>query len=101
MAKVIGVAEVKKHFSEVMSEISNNKEFFIIKKKNKPMAAMVSMDDFMIIDACKKKTKGNGLLAAIGAWEDFKELEAFIEETYELRKKAKDRKTKALFDVSF
>lgn len=101
MAKVIGVAEIKKHFSEVMSEISNKKELFIIKRKNKPMAAMVSMDDFMLIDAFKKKTKGNGLLAAIGAWSDFKELDVFVTETYKSREKAKDRKIKDGFDVSF
>ncbi len=54
MSKNIGVAEVKKAFSTVISEVG-------------------------------------GLLAAIGAWEDFEDLDSMVSAIYERRKKSKDR----------
>ena len=92
MPKNIGVAEVKKHFSEVMSQISQIGEHFIIEKKGKPMAAMVGLKDLEMIERSAKKGKRNGLLAAIGAWEDFEGLDKVIKDIYLKRKKSEDRK---------
>jgi antitoxin (DNA-binding transcriptional repressor) of toxin-antitoxin stability system len=92
LPKNIGVAEVKKHFSEVMSQISQVGEQFIIEKKGKPMAAMVGLKDLEMIERSVKKGKKNGLLAAIGAWEDFEELDKVIKDIYLKRKRSGDRK---------
>jgi prevent-host-death family protein len=92
MAENMGVAEIKKNFSEVMSRISQSGEQFIIKKKGKPMAAMVGIKDLELIDTFAKKGKKKGLLAAIGAWEDFEGLDNVIKDIYKKRKRSKDRR---------
>ncbi|MGC8493010.1 MAG: type II toxin-antitoxin system Phd/YefM family antitoxin [Syntrophobacteraceae bacterium] len=91
----IGVAEIKKHFSEVISEVAINGERFIIEKKGKPVAAVVSLKNLETIESMGKK-KGNGLLAAIGVWEDFDELEETIAAIYEERRLSKDRPSERL-----
>jgi antitoxin (DNA-binding transcriptional repressor) of toxin-antitoxin stability system len=90
MAINIGVADVKKSFSTVISEVSLKGEHFVIEKKGKPMAALVSVQELQQIEGSKKMKK-NGLLAAIGAWEDFENLEPTVSAIYEGRKKSKDR----------
>jgi len=66
-------------------------EHFVIEKKGKPMAALVSVQELQLIEASKEREKKKGLLAAIGAWEDFEDLESTVSAIYERRKKTKDR----------
>jgi len=91
MTKKIGVAEVKKQFSLLISEVSLRGEHFIIERKGKPMAAVVSVKDLDIIEDPKIRERKKGLLAAIGAWEDFDDLEKVIMKIYKGRGKAKER----------
>lgn len=91
MSKNIGVAEVKKSFSAVISEVSLKGEHFVIEKKGKPMAALVSVQELQQIEGLKGREKNKGLLAAIGAWEDFEGLENVVSAIYKGRKKSKDR----------
>lgn len=58
MSKKIGVAEVKKQFSVVISEVSLKGEHFIIEKKGKPMAAMVSVKELEMIEGSKIRERG-------------------------------------------
>ncbi len=90
MTKKIGVAEVKKQFSTLISEVSLKGEHFIIERKGRPMAAVVSVKDLDRIVEPKKQRK-KGLLAAIGAWEEFDDLEKMVLEIYKGRGKAKER----------
>ena len=78
MPKKMGVAEVKKQFSGVISEVSLKGEHFIIERKGKPMAALVSVKDLEMIEGLKIREKKKGLLAAISAWEDFDDLEKWL-----------------------
>lgn len=57
MSKNIGVAEVKKQFSAVISEVSLKGEHFVIEKKGKPMAAMVSVKELEMIEGSGTKEK--------------------------------------------
>lgn len=91
MTKKIGVAEVKKQFSVVISEVSLKGEHFIIERKGKPMAAMVSVKELEMIEDPKIREKKKGLLAAIGAWKDFDGLEKMVMTIYGERGKAKER----------
>jgi len=91
MTKKIGVAEVKKQFSLLISEVSLKGEHFIIERKGKPMAAVVSVKDLDMIEDPKIREKKKGLLSAIGAWEDFDDLEKTVEEIYNGRGRAKER----------
>jgi len=92
----MGVAEVKRHFSTVISKVSLNKEHFVIEKKGKPMAAMVSIEDLEIIESLKKTGQKKGLLAAIGAWEDFDDIDKAVTIIYDERRKSKDREVEDL-----
>jgi len=91
MPKNIGVAEVKKSFSAVISEVLLKGEHFVIEKKGKPMAALVSVQELQRIEGSKEREKKKGLLAAIGAWEDFEDLESTVSDIYKKRKRSKDR----------
>lgn len=96
MTKSMGVAELKKHFSEIMSEISLKGEHFIIERKGKPVAVMVSIEDFDTIKRRGKKEEKKGLLAAVGAWEDFYGLDRVIEDIYKKRRISRDRSVERL-----
>lgn len=96
MSKTIGVAEVKRRFSEVIEEVSRDGKQFIIQKNSKPVAAMVSLKDFEIVKKTGGREENKGLLAAIGAWEDFEGIDRLIKHIYMARKKAKDRSMKGL-----
>jgi len=96
MAKNLGVAEVKKSFSTVISRVSLQVEHFVIEKKGKPVAALVPVQDLQKIADVVRKKPNKGLLAAIGAWEDFPDLEKTIDAIYGQRKKSKDRNVKGL-----
>jgi len=92
MAKVVGVAEAKKKFSEIMSDIVYRGEHFIVERKGRPMIAMVNISELEKLEQIPKVEGKRGLLAAIGALEEFRELNKIIEDIYRARKKAKDRR---------
>lgn len=96
MSKNMGVAEVKRSFSAVISEVLLKGEHFVIEKNGKPMAALVGIQELQRIEGSKEREKKKGLLAAIEAWEDFKDLERTVSAIYEKRKKSKDRSTGGL-----
>jgi prevent-host-death family protein len=96
MSKNVGVAEVKRHFSDVISKVSQKSEHYIIERKGKPIAALVNINDLEIIEAIRKLPRGKGLLAAVGAWEEFEGIEGVINDIYRKRKKAKDRDMKGI-----
>jgi prevent-host-death family protein len=91
MPKKIGVAEVKKHFSEVVNEVSQGRAHFIIEKKGRPMAAMVSIEELEMLENAKKGERKKGLLAAVGAWEDFENLEEVLKVIHDKRLTSKSR----------
>lgn len=92
MPKSIGVAEVKKHFSDVMIEVSREGKHFIIEKRGKPMAAIVNIRDIEAIGRKGETLKKKGLLAAIGAWEEFNNIEGIVKHIYKKRQTAKERR---------
>jgi prevent-host-death family protein len=93
---VIGVAEAKRRFSELMSRVLYKGERFLIERKGKPVAAMVGLEDLKRIEQTASKEERKGLLAAVGAWADFQDLDQIIAEIYRDRKQAVDRKVKKL-----
>lgn len=57
------------------------------------MAALVGLDDLRQIEAAgaSAPTSNQGLLAAIGAWSDYDDLDRVVEDIYSARKRAEDR----------
>lgn len=89
MGNVLSVADAKKHLSELMSRVAYNQERFLIERRGKPMAALVSVEDLARLEQQPAITKG--LLAAVGAWSEFDELDQMVEDIYKQRREALDR----------
>ena len=89
MASVLGVGEAKKRLSELMSRVVYRGERFLIRRRGRPMAALVSADDLARLE--QEPAAPRGLLAAVGAWADFEELDEVVQEIYQQRERARDR----------
>lgn len=60
------------------------------------MAAIVSLKDLESIEKEEKPGEKKGLLAAVGAWDDFEGIEEVFEHIYEKRRKPINRKVNGL-----
>lgn len=89
MSKKLSVADAKKHLSELMSRVAYNQERFLIERRGKPMAALVSAEDLARLEREPKAPQG--LLAAAGAWSEFDELDEMVEHIYRQRREDRDR----------
>ena len=89
MSEKLSVADAKKHLSELMSRVAYNQERFLIERRGKPMAALVSAEALARLEREPKAPLG--VMAAVGACADFEEWDLFIENIYRQREQAKDR----------
>ena len=89
MAGIMGVGEAKKRFSELMSRVAYNRERFLIERRGRPMVALVSAEDLERLEQAPGAPKG--LLATLGAWADYEELDQVVESIYRQREEAQDR----------
>ncbi len=80
----ISVAEAKSHLSELLAKSAYNNEKFIITRRNKPIAALVSIDDLRKIEQYEER---KGLSDLIGKWSGFEEISEFIDDVKAIRKK--------------
>ncbi len=78
----VGIVEAKAHFSELIMKSTYNQERYIITKRNKPVAAIISIEDLTNLEQYKEKT---GLAAIAGKWEDFDEVEHSLNNLSQLR----------------
>ena len=83
MANVKSVADAKKNLSELMNLAAYNNEWFLIQRRGKSMAALVSIEDLARFE--KESVAPKGLLAAVRALADFEELDAMVEGIYRQR----------------
>ena len=89
MTETINVADAKKHLSELMSRVAYNQERFLVQRRGKPMAALVSVEDLALLEQQKVPTRG--LLAAAGACAEFDGFDLMIENIYAQRQRAEHR----------
>jgi prevent-host-death family protein len=75
--KHMGVAEVKRHFADVMAEVVYTKRRIVVERRGRPMVAIVPLDT--PVDA---RTPGQRLAAVIGFGGE--EGDRFYEEMLEL-----------------
>lgn len=78
----VSVVEAKSHLSELLAKSAYNNEKFIITRRNKPLAALVSLDDLRKIEQHEER---KGLAAISGKWRNFEELSEFIDDLESLR----------------
>jgi hypothetical protein len=76
--------------------VALQKERYIIERRGKAVAALVNVDELRRIEALPEKNGKRGLLAAVGAWEDYARLDKFVADLYSARRKSKDRRVQRL-----
>ena len=79
----ISIAEAKSHLSEIIAKSAYTREKFIITRRNKPVAALVSMDDYRIIE---QHAQRQGLASLSGKWKGFEEVAEHLEDLETIRK---------------
>ena len=67
----ISVANTKAHISELIAKSQYSHERFIITRRNKPVAALVSLEDLKTLEQHEEK---QGLAAIAGQWQGFDEV---------------------------
>ncbi len=80
----VTVAEAKSHFSELIAKSAYKRERFIITRRNKPVAALVSLDDLRIIEQHEERC---GLASIAGKWRGFEEIDEALGDLAVLREK--------------
>lgn len=79
----VSVAEAKSHLSELIAKSAHGKERFVITRRNRPVAALVSLEDLRILEQHQQR---EGLVAVAGKWQDFDELAMAMGDPAELRR---------------
>ena len=89
MSTSVGVGEAKRRLSELMSRVVYRGERFVIERRGRPMVALVSAEDLARLK--QEPVAPGGLLAALGAWADFEEIDELVADIYRHRSEAVDR----------
>ena len=84
---VIGVADAKRRFSELIDRVSTG-ERFVISRRGRPVLALVPAGE---VPARRAGTAPQGLAAVAGALADWDDLEEVVQEIYANRRRARDR----------
>jgi prevent-host-death family protein len=79
----VSVAEAKSHLSELIAKSAFSNEKFIITRRNKPVAALVSIDDLRIIEQHEQR---KGLASLTGKWKGFDEVAEHLADLESIRK---------------
>lgn len=78
----VSIAETKGHLSELIAKSAYAGERFVITKRNKPVAALLSLEAPQIIEQHEQR---QGLASIVGKWKDFEEVGERIEDLRQLR----------------
>jgi prevent-host-death family protein len=82
-ASSISVAEAKARISELLAKSQYSHERFVITRRNKPVAALVSLEDLLMIEQQEER---QGLASIAGQWQGFQEIEEAMGDLQALRK---------------
>ena len=92
MDEKMNVAEAKKKFSEILARTAFNGKRFIINRRGKPMAVLIGLEDFALLEErIHSSEKPQGLLAAAGALVDFEDFEEIMNDVYRSRRESTGR----------
>ncbi len=94
MAEEVGVAELKRRFSEYLNRVALRHERIVIRRRGRTVAAMVPLDE--VAGHEEQAGQRRGLLAAVGAWADYPDHDDFLRELERARSRSRDRKTDPL-----
>jgi antitoxin (DNA-binding transcriptional repressor) of toxin-antitoxin stability system len=85
-SEVLGVAEAKRRFSELIGRIGEG-EHFVVARRGRPVLALVPPT----VEAARKPNSPRGLAAVAGALADWEDLDDVVGEIYAHRRRARDR----------
>jgi prevent-host-death family protein len=85
MAQMLGVAEAKRRFSELIDRVRAG-ERFVVTRRGRPVVALVPP-----AESRDEQPRPVGLAALAGALADWDELDEIVEEIYASRRRARDR----------
>jgi prevent-host-death family protein len=91
MTEEINIANAKKHLSEIINRASSSGTRFILNKRKKPVAAIISIRDLENIKTKEIFEKKGTLLQASEAWAEFESLDEIIQDIYLARLLSVDR----------
>lgn len=86
MAEMLGVAEAKRRFSELIERVKKG-ERFLVSRRGRPAVALVPPDQVQETD----DSRPVGLAAVAGALSEWEGLDEAVSEIYEARRRARDR----------
>ncbi len=78
----VSVANAKSRLSELIAKSAYAHERFVITRRNKPVAALVSLEDLQIIEQHEER---QGLASIAGKWKRFEEVAVSLENLHLLR----------------
>jgi prevent-host-death family protein len=88
-AKRISTAEAKAKLSELLARVSLTDERYVIERRGKPVAALVSVEDFERLES-PVADEPQGIWGLVGLWGDLvtqEEIDEFLEVVYEERQR--------------
>lgn len=95
MTSDIGVVELKKRLSEVLSRVALGHERVAIRRRGRRVAVLVPIEEGAEPDG-GPPVSPRGLLAAVGAWEGGRDARRFAASIREARDRAMDREVEPL-----
>ncbi len=91
MAITLNIAEIKPHLSELINRVAFSRERLVVLRRGKPVAALVSIEDFHRLEALDAVNTGNqqedshAVMRAFGGWADRTDLDELVDEIYTSR----------------
>jgi prevent-host-death family protein len=67
----VPVAEMKRHFADYIAQSAHADCRIIVKRRNRPVAALVSLEDYSQLEQFDKR---RGLASVAGKWSGFEEI---------------------------
>lgn len=93
MTDLLGVAEIKRRFSEILNRIELRGERISICRRGRTVAVIGPPGAG---DEAPPAAPRRGLAAAVGAWEDYPDVDASIADIRNARERALDRDVEAV-----
>jgi prevent-host-death family protein len=90
MTKRVSAAQAKAHLSDLVAKVAYGGEQYVIERRGKPLAALVSVDDLERLQQGRATSaRPRGALAIVGAWQevDGRDLDALLADIYAARAK--------------
>jgi prevent-host-death family protein len=95
MVKRVSAAQAKAQLSALVAKVAHGGKHFIIERRGKPLAALVSVDDLERLEQGRPTSERPlGALALVGAWREAKsrDMDTLIADIYAARERDRGRR---------